>query len=145
MEVARHLHLLKELVHRTLNELSENYGPIMHLQFGTRKVLIVFSASAAKECFTKNDIIFANRPQLLADKHLNYNNATIGLAPYGDYWRNLRRLTTLEKHRRMREDSTDHFFGTSDTSNKDRKATLIDVILALQQTDSEFYTDETIK
>ncbi|EOY15810.1 Cytochrome P450, putative [Theobroma cacao] len=96
LPIIGHLHLLKEPLHRTLHELSENYGPILYLQFGTRKVLIVSSASAAEECFTKNDIIFANRPQLLAGKHLNYNNATIGLAPYGDYWRNLRRLTTLE-------------------------------------------------
>lgn len=91
-----HLHLLKEPVHRTLHQLSDKYGPIMFLQFGTRKVLIVTSASAVEECFTKNDIIFANRPQSLAGKYLNYNYATIGLAPYGDYWRNLRRVTTLE-------------------------------------------------
>ncbi|OMO70599.1 Cytochrome P450 [Corchorus olitorius] len=91
-----HLHLLKEPVHRRLHQLSEKYGPILYLKFGTRKVLIVFSASGAEECFTKNDIIFANRPQRLAGKHLNYNNATIGSANYGDYWRNLRRLTTLE-------------------------------------------------
>ncbi|KAK8678580.1 hypothetical protein V6N13_144077 [Hibiscus sabdariffa] len=96
LPIIGHLHLLKQPVHRTLHQLSEKYGPVLLLQFGTRKVLLVSSASAAEECFTRNDIIFANRPQLLAGKHMNYNNSTIGLAPYGDYWRNLRRLTTME-------------------------------------------------
>ncbi|OMO70600.1 Cytochrome P450 [Corchorus olitorius] len=96
LPIIGHLHLLKEPLHRRLHQLSQKYGPILYLKFGSRKVLIVSSASGAEECFTKDDIIFANRPQLLAGKHLNYNNATIGFSPYGDYWRNLRRLTTLE-------------------------------------------------
>ncbi|XVF36359.1 hypothetical protein REPUB_Repub19eG0051900 [Reevesia pubescens] len=94
LPILGHLHLLKEPVHGTLHDLSEKYGPIMNLQFGTRKVLVVSSASAAEECFTKNDILCASHLQLLAGKHLNYNYATMGFAPYGDYWRNLRRLTT---------------------------------------------------
>ncbi|MBA0808189.1 hypothetical protein Gohar_023946 [Gossypium harknessii] len=268
LPIIGHLHLLKEPFHRTLHQLSQKYGPILLLQFGTRKVLIVSSASAAEECFTKNDIIFANRPQMLAGKHLNYNYSTIGLAPYGDYWRNLKRLTTvelfstsrlamfasirqeevqlllkelflastrkpakvelssklmdlvfniilrmiagkryygkdvvdkkamefrdimkeakelhgstnlndffpvlqwvdfqgverkmkgtmkkldkfleflLEEHREMRADSTHQSSGSSDASNKATKTTLIDVMLSLQQTEPEFYTDETIK
>ncbi|KAA3488763.1 isoflavone 2'-hydroxylase-like [Gossypium australe] len=268
LPIIGHLHLLKEPFHRTLHQLSQKYGPILLLQFGTRKVLIVSSASAAEECFTNNDIIFANRPQMLAGKHLNYNYSTIGLAPYGDYWRNLKRLTTvelfstsrlamfagirqeevqlllkelflastrkpakvelssklmdlvfniilwmiagkryygqdvvdkkamefrdimkeatelhgstnlndffpvlqwvdfqgverkmkgtmkkldkflqflLEEHREMRADSTHQSSGSSDASNKATKTTLIDVMLSLQQTEPEFYTDETIK
>ncbi|GMI82675.1 cytochrome P450, family 81, subfamily D, polypeptide 5 [Hibiscus trionum] len=270
LPIIGHLHLLKQPVHRTLHQLSEKYGPILLLQFGTRKVLLVSSASAAEECFTKNDSIFANRPQLLAGKHMNYNNSTIGLAPYGDYWRSLRRLTTMElfstsrlamfasirqeevqllvkelfvastekpakvkltsklievvfniilriiagkryygkdavdkegeefrdimrevteihgsahlndffpalqwvdfqgverrmkeamkktdkflqslveEHRKMREDkdSTDQPLGSSDASNKGTKPTLIDIMLSLQQTEPEFYTDQTIK
>ncbi|KAK9023339.1 hypothetical protein V6N11_003560 [Hibiscus sabdariffa] len=231
---------------------------------------MVSSASAAEECFTKNDIIFASRPRLLSGKHMNYNYRTMGLAPYSDYWRNLRRLTVMElfstsrlamsasirqeevellvkelflasaeksasmeltsklievvfnimlrmisgkryygkyavdkeaeefqgimrevvelngstilndflpvlqwvdfqglerrmkkvfqkldkflqslveEHRRMRGDSTHLSPGSSesDAGNKGTKSTLIDVMLSLQQTDPEFYTDETIK
>ncbi|XP_048226511.1 cytochrome P450 81Q32 isoform X2 [Ricinus communis] len=68
--IVGHLHLLKQPVHRTLHELSK--------------------------CFTRNDVIFANRPQSLAGKHLNYNSTTMGFSSYGDHWRNLRRLTTVE-------------------------------------------------
>ncbi|XP_027356532.1 isoflavone 2'-hydroxylase-like [Abrus precatorius] len=91
-----HLHLIKEPLHRSLHNLTHKYGHIMFLKLGTRNVLVVSSPSAVEECFTKNDITFANRPQTLAAKHLNYNSKTVGFASYGDYWRNLRRLTTVE-------------------------------------------------
>ncbi|XAR48390.1 hypothetical protein NMG60_11031208, partial [Bertholletia excelsa] len=91
-----HLHLLKEPVHRTLRKLSQKHGAsVLFLRFGTRKVIVVSSAEAAEECFTKNDIVFANRPSLLAGRILNYNNTTIGFSSYGDHWRNLRRLSSL--------------------------------------------------
>lgn len=54
------------------------------------------SPDAAEECFTKNDIIFANRPRLLAGKHLGYGYTTLVWASYGDHWRNLRRIASLE-------------------------------------------------
>ncbi|KAK8552007.1 hypothetical protein V6N13_120440 [Hibiscus sabdariffa] len=96
LPIIGHLHLLKQQPHRTLDQLSQKYGPVLLLQFGNRKVLIVSSVSAVEECFTKNDIIFANRPRLLAGKYINYNYTAMGFAPYGDYWRNIRRLTTME-------------------------------------------------
>ncbi|GMP69321.1 hypothetical protein CsSME_00028627 [Camellia sinensis var. sinensis] len=96
LPIIGHLHLLKEPVHRTLHQLSIKYGHVLFLRFGTRKVVVVSSPTAVEECFTKNDIIFANRPNLLAGKILNYNNTTMGFASYGEYWRNLRRLTSLE-------------------------------------------------
>lgn len=91
-----HLHLLKHPVHRSLQNLSYKYGPIFTLKFGSRPVLVVSSPQLLEECFTINDINFANRPRLLAGKHLGYNYSTMGVAHYGDYWRNIRRVTTLE-------------------------------------------------
>ncbi|XP_027356206.1 isoflavone 2'-hydroxylase-like [Abrus precatorius] len=91
-----HLHLIKEPLHRTLSNLTLKYGHIFFLRLGSRNVLVVSSPSLVEECFTKNDITFANRPRTLAGKHLNYNCTAMGFASYGDHWRNLRRLTTLE-------------------------------------------------
>ncbi|KAJ6344763.1 hypothetical protein OIU76_006313 [Salix suchowensis] len=91
-----HLHLLKQPLHRTLCELSNKYGDILFLRFGTRKVLVISSPSAVEECFTRKDVIFANRPRTVAGKHLNYNSTTMGFSSYGEHWRNLRRLTTVE-------------------------------------------------
>ncbi|CAL5414625.1 unnamed protein product [Camellia sinensis] len=96
LPILGHLHLLKDPLHQTLQAFSDKYGPIIFLRFGPRKVLVVTSPSAVEECFTKNDIVFANRPRSPAGKHLSYDYTTIAAASYGDLWRNLRRITTLE-------------------------------------------------
>lgn len=96
LPIIGHLHLLKNPVHRTLQSLSENFGKVLLLRWGSRRVLLVSSPSVAEECLTKHDIVFANRPRLLAGKHFNYNFTTVPLAPYGDLWRNLRRILTVE-------------------------------------------------
>lgn len=95
LPVIGHFHLLKNLTHQTLNNLSNKYGPILLLHLGTRPVLVVSSRSAIEECFTKNDIIFANRP-LLPSRKFENNLMSLGAAPYGDLWRNLRRFSVLE-------------------------------------------------
>ncbi|CAI0464931.1 unnamed protein product [Linum tenue] len=91
-----HLHLLKEPIHRTLQTLSQQYGPIYLLSMGVRKLVVVSSPSLAEECFNKNDVVLANRPNMVAGRILNYNYTTVGAAPYGPLWRNLRRLTAVE-------------------------------------------------
>uniref|UniRef100_A0A6N2MFJ6 Cytochrome P450 n=1 Tax=Salix viminalis TaxID=40686 RepID=A0A6N2MFJ6_SALVM len=65
-----HLPLLKQpkAIHRTLHDISQKYGPIVTLKFGFRTVIIVASPAAVEECFTKNDIILANRPPFLNGK-----------------------------------------------------------------------------
>ena len=91
-----HLHLLKPPVHRSLLTLSQKYGPVLSLRFGSRLVVVVSSIDAAEECFTKNDVVFANRPDFAVSKCLSYNHTTLGAAPYGDHWRKLRRVSALE-------------------------------------------------
>ncbi|CAL8996287.1 unnamed protein product [Prunus brigantina] len=96
LPIIGHLHLLKEPIHRTLQSLSSNLGKILFLRWGSRRVLLISSPSIAEECYTKHDIILSNRPRLLAGKHFHYNFKTVAAAPYGDLWRNLRRVMTLE-------------------------------------------------
>ncbi|KAF5942402.1 hypothetical protein HYC85_020044 [Camellia sinensis] len=98
LPILGHLHLLKEPLYQTFQAFSDKYGPIILLRFGPRNVLVVNSPSAVEECFTKNDVIFANRPPSLHSKHLSYNSTTIAAAPYGDLWRNLRMSRKLFRH-----------------------------------------------
>ncbi|XWS29752.1 hypothetical protein CRYUN_Cryun24cG0057500 [Craigia yunnanensis] len=91
-----HLHLLKKPLHRTLHNLSKKYGPVFCLRFGSQLVLVVSSPLAVEECFSKNDIIFANRPRFTINKYIAYNCTTLATSSYGDHWRNLRRIITLE-------------------------------------------------
>ncbi|KAF3965641.1 hypothetical protein CMV_010185 [Castanea mollissima] len=96
LPIIGHLHIIKKPLHRTFHALSQKYGHIFSLKFGSQLVVIVSSLSAVEECFTKNDIVLANRPPFLLGKHLEYNNTTLAQSPYGDHWRNLRRISTLE-------------------------------------------------
>uniref|UniRef100_A0A2N9G9N9 Cytochrome P450 n=1 Tax=Fagus sylvatica TaxID=28930 RepID=A0A2N9G9N9_FAGSY len=96
LPILGHLHLVKKPLHRTFQRLSQTYGHVFSLKFGSRLVVIVSSPSAVEECFTKNDIVLANRPPSLVAKHLGYNYTTVAASPYGDHWRNLRRISSLE-------------------------------------------------
>ncbi|BFG35875.1 hypothetical protein CerSpe_221490 [Prunus speciosa] len=96
LPILGHLHLLRPPVHRTFHRLSQKYGPVFSLWFGSRRVVIVSSPSAVEECFTKNDIVLANRPRSLMSMHVGYNNTTMAGSPYGDHWRNLRRIGVTE-------------------------------------------------
>ncbi|KAI8548610.1 hypothetical protein RHMOL_Rhmol07G0286500 [Rhododendron molle] len=87
---------MKKPLSRTLAALSKTHGPIVLLRFGSRPVLVVSSPSAAEECLTKNDVVFANRPKLLAGKHLGHNYTTITWSSYGQHLRNLRRIASTE-------------------------------------------------
>lgn len=49
-----------------------------------------------EECFTKNNIILANRPSFVLGKHLDYNNTSLGQSPYGNHWCNLHCISALE-------------------------------------------------
>ncbi|XP_031398963.1 cytochrome P450 81Q32-like [Punica granatum] len=96
LPIIGHLHYLKHPLHRTLRDLAEKHGPVFFLRFGSQPTVIVSSLEAAEECFTKNDIILANRPRRSAGKYFGYNYTTISASPYGDHWRNLRRVSTIE-------------------------------------------------
>ncbi|KDP32012.1 hypothetical protein JCGZ_12473 [Jatropha curcas] len=96
LPIIGHLHLLKPPMHRTLHSLAQKYGPIISLRFGLRLVIVVSSSSAVEECFTKNDIVLANRPEFLIGKHIAYNNTTMAQSSYGSHWRNLRRIATID-------------------------------------------------
>ncbi|KAB1669449.1 hypothetical protein ES319_1Z043600v1 [Gossypium barbadense] len=88
--------LLKKPLHRSLAKTSAKHGRVLLLHFGSRPVVVISSASSAEECFTKNDIIFANRPLLLYEKHLGYNYTSLIWDSYGDNWQNLRRISSIQ-------------------------------------------------
>uniref|UniRef100_A0A165Z8S8 Cytochrome P450 n=1 Tax=Daucus carota subsp. sativus TaxID=79200 RepID=A0A165Z8S8_DAUCS len=96
LPIIGHLWLLKKPLHKALSRLSTKYGSVFYLIYGSRRVLVVSSASAAEECFTKNDVVFANRPNILFGKYLGNNFTSIVWVGYGEYWRNLRKLCAQE-------------------------------------------------
>lgn len=84
------------LPHRSLRELAVEYGPLMHLQLGEVSAVIVSSLQMAHEVLHIHDLTFADRHQLLATKSITYNCTDIAFAPYGDYWRQMRKACRVE-------------------------------------------------
>ncbi|XP_059669700.1 desmethyl-deoxy-podophyllotoxin synthase-like [Cornus florida] len=82
------------LPHRGLRDLAMKYGPLMHLRLGQLSFVVITSAEYAKEVMKTHDIIFASRPCSLATDIISKND--IAFAPYGDHWRQLRKLCILE-------------------------------------------------
>ncbi|KAJ8541803.1 hypothetical protein K7X08_002619 [Anisodus acutangulus] len=60
------LNLLGSLPHESLHRLSQKYGDLMLLKFGSKTVLIASSPEMAKEFLKTHDAIFASRPELAA-------------------------------------------------------------------------------
>nr|BAJ09386.1 cytochrome P450 [Sesamum alatum] len=97
LPIIGHLHLIKNPLHRTLYDCSQKLGSIFSVWFGSRLVVVVSSSSLVEECFTKYDIVLANRPDLHLDlRSLGASTISVIGAPYGDHWRNLRKLCDLE-------------------------------------------------
>lgn len=76
--------------------MADKLGPIFVIRLGMCPVLVVSSWEAVKECFTTNDIIFASRPPSSFAQYLCYDYAAFGVAPYGKYWRDVRKMALLE-------------------------------------------------
>ena len=50
----------------------------------------------AKEVMNTHDIIFANRPRVLAADVITYGSKGMTFSPYGSYWRQMRKICTME-------------------------------------------------
>ncbi|KAL6274385.1 hypothetical protein ACE6H2_025077 [Prunus campanulata] len=81
------LNLIGPLPHQSLHKLSQIYGPIMQLKFGSYPVVIASSAEKAKQFSRTHDHIFASRPPTAAGKYTAYNYSNLIWAPNGPYWR----------------------------------------------------------
>lgn len=90
--VIGNLNLISALPHQSLHKLSQKYGSLMQLKFGSFQVVIASSPEIAKQILQTHDHKFASRPQTAAGKYTTYNYSNITWAPYGQYWRQGRKI-----------------------------------------------------
>lgn len=88
--------LIGSLPHHCLRDLAKKHGSLMHLQLGEVSTMVVSSPEIAKQVTKTHDINFAQRPPLLVSKIVAYDSTGIAFAPYGDYWRQLRKISMIE-------------------------------------------------
>ncbi|XP_027362488.1 cytochrome P450 71D11-like [Abrus precatorius] len=96
-------HLLASTPHQKLRDMANIYGPLMHLQLGEVSTIIVSSPEYAKEVMTTHDVIFASRPHILIAELRP--STSIVFAPYGNYWRQLRKVCTMQLFTQKRVNS----------------------------------------
>ncbi|XP_073014403.1 trimethyltridecatetraene synthase-like [Typha latifolia] len=94
--VIGNLNLIGTLPHRSFHELSQKYGPLFHLRFGSFPVVVGSSVDMAKFFLKTHDAVFADRPKMAAGKYITYNYSNILWTNYGPYWRQASRLCLTE-------------------------------------------------
>ena len=90
------LYSLGKCPHHDLHKLARKYGPIMHMRLGLVPTIVVSSPQAAELFLKKHDLVFASRPPHEAAKYLLWEQRNLSFAPYGSYWRDMRKMCTLE-------------------------------------------------
>ncbi|XVE56695.1 hypothetical protein DITRI_Ditri04bG0031300 [Diplodiscus trichospermus] len=103
LPIIGNIHQLGRLPHRSLRDLSRKYGSLLLLHLGHNPTLVVSSTEIVREIVKNHDIVFSNRPSTTAAKILFYECCDFGFAPYGEYWRQVRKISALElfSHRRV--------------------------------------------
>ena len=89
-------HLLGGLPHRRMMELSRLHGPLMFLRFGEVPNVVVSSAEAAELVMQTHDLTFATRPRSATIDVISGGGKGIALAPYGDHWRQMRKICIID-------------------------------------------------
>ncbi|KAJ0077166.1 hypothetical protein Patl1_35987 [Pistacia atlantica] len=108
-----HLHLLRsnQLLHRTFGAMADKYGPTLLIHLGIHQdfpepvgawpfighLHLLGSNQLLHRTFgAMADKIFPTRPRYFAIKLIGYDHAMFGFAPYGPYWRKIRKLVAIE-------------------------------------------------
>ncbi|RWR72825.1 Cytochrome P450 [Cinnamomum micranthum f. kanehirae] len=100
--------LIGPLPHHALRDLANKHGPFMHLRLGEVSMIIVSSPRFAEEVMKNHDLNFADRPFFLPSKIISYGCTNIAFSPYCNYWRQLRKICTLELLSTRRVESFSH-------------------------------------
>ncbi|KAM0864549.1 hypothetical protein ACQ4PT_043838 [Festuca glaucescens] len=95
MPIIGHLHLVGSRPHVSLRSLARKHGSdVMLLRLGAVPTLVVSSPRAAEAVLRTHDRVFASRPRSVVADIILYGSCDVAFAPYGEYWRQARKLMT---------------------------------------------------
>ncbi|CDY22803.1 BnaA06g02740D [Brassica napus] len=95
LPVIGHLHhLLSVPTHKSFHKVSSKYGPLLHLRAFNIPIVLVSSGSMAHEVLSINGLNFATRDREvpIMEKSLLFGSFGFVSAPYGDYWKFMKKL-----------------------------------------------------
>ncbi|CAN6927653.1 unnamed protein product [Brassica oleracea] len=95
LPVIGHLHhLLSVPSHKSFQKVSSKYGPLLHLRAFNIPIVLVSSGSMAHEVLRTNGLNFATRDREvpIMEKSLLFGSFGFISAPYGDYWKFMKKL-----------------------------------------------------
>ncbi|KAE8717891.1 putative Cytochrome P450 [Hibiscus syriacus] len=101
-----HFHLLmfdNSAPHIFFWKLSQKYGPLVFLRLGFKPTLVVSSAKMAEEAMKTHDLDFCSRPNLRGARKLSYNTSDVSYSPYGEYWKEMRKICAVNLFSRVQE------------------------------------------
>ncbi|CAN6312184.1 unnamed protein product [Urochloa humidicola] len=83
-------------IHRTMRGLAQKHEPLMMLRLGQVPAMVVSSAEGAQEIMKTHDLTFADRFTTTNIRAISLNDDSISFMPYGERWRQLRKIVVLE-------------------------------------------------
>ncbi|CAN1329217.1 Cytochrome P450 71D10 [Linum perenne] len=89
--------LIGDLPHRRLRDLAAKHGPdMMRIKLGELSQVVISSPEAARQVFKTHDVAFSSRPFMMAIEIAGNGSNGVAFAPYGEYWRQMRKICVLE-------------------------------------------------
>ena len=96
LPIIYHLQRLAPIPRQAFQKLSNRYGPLIHLFLGSVLCVVASSPEMAKEFLKTHETSFSNRPKSSAVDFLTYGSADFAYAPYGPYWKFMKKLCMSE-------------------------------------------------
>ncbi|XP_061348423.1 3,9-dihydroxypterocarpan 6A-monooxygenase-like [Gastrolobium bilobum] len=96
LPIIGHLHLISKLPYKSFHNLSTRYGPIMQLFLGSVPCIVVSNPEIAKEFLKTHETCFSNRFRSAAVHYLSYGSKGFVFAPYGSYWKFMKKICISE-------------------------------------------------
>ncbi|CAM8895845.1 unnamed protein product [Rhodiola kirilowii] len=92
LPIIGHIHHLLSAMAKSLQTLSNRYGPIMEIKVGAAICYVASDSSVAKQIFKTQELNFSSRPEFGSAEYFKYRGSRFVMAQYGDYWRFMKKL-----------------------------------------------------